>query len=155
MHTTWHIVLAITEYVSLLVQILQLKWHDGFTQYNITADFTTWLVIICSLRLLLYFSMQEAHKSNKFTPHKAENHITNFIISCGYESCTSQMTISARFLFCADTRLHGSCNMLLHWWLWTFSWPSQCLTVDELSRQLCPLLLMASFPQKILPVIQC
>lgn len=62
MHTTWHIILAITEYVTLLAQILQLKWHDGFTQYNTTAAFTTCVVLICSLRLSLFFSIQEEHK---------------------------------------------------------------------------------------------
>lgn len=102
---------------------------------------TTWLTIICSPRLTLFFPLQEVHKSNKFTPHKTENHITNFIISCGYEGCNSQMRTSAQFLFCTDTCLHGSCNTVLYWRLWT-RFLAVTLTVDELSRQLCPLLPM-------------
>lgn len=79
-----------------------------FTQHKTIAD--KWLVIISTLRLSLVFSIQEVHKSNKFTPHRTPNHITNFIISCRYESHTSQMTISVQFLFYTDTCLHGSCN---------------------------------------------
>lgn len=112
----WHLVaftLAFTEHVTLLVQLLQLKWHDGFIQYNTTVAF----YYMANHHLLfktfsLFFLLQEVHKSNIFTPHKTKNHITNFIISCGYESCNSQMRTSAQFLFCTDTCLHGSCNML-------------------------------------------
>jgi len=155
MYGAWHITLAITEYATQLAQLLQLKWHKEFTHCKTIA--AKWLAIFSTLRLSLVFSIHEVHKSNKFTPHKTWNYITNFIISCRYETHTSQMTISLQFLFYTDTCLHGSCNTLLHWWLWTSSRLSQCLIADELSRQLCPLLPMGSFPLNVqnLPVTQC
>lgn len=90
----------------------------------------------------LVFPLEEAHKSNKFTPHKNKNNITNFSISRGYESCDSQM----RTLFILhnfySTLTFFSMGAIIQSCVGDFeltSWPSICVTVDELLRGLCPL----------------
>lgn len=120
---TWHLVaftLVVTEDVTLLSATTankMLRWVY-LIQHNCCPFYTAKDYLLFKSSSLV-FSLQEAHKSNKLTPHKTKINITNFSISCGYESCDSQMRTLAQFLFYNDTCLHGSHNPQLCWWLWT------------------------------------
>lgn len=68
--------LAITEDVTLLVQLLQLKQDDGFIQYNTTVAFTTWLIISFALQDFLSgfpssgsASIKQIYTSQNQKPH--------------------------------------------------------------------------------------